>query len=82
MNYKVVTSKQVFCADPLNILNKCLSLPNTDCCRRMALQDLPQRGSKSPLLSCTAEMQQPLLGRTELLGMVCMTIILSPAQTP
>lgn len=82
MNYKVVTSKQDFYVDALNVLNKCLSLPNTGCCRGMSLQYFTQRGSKYPLLSLTAEKQQTHLGGTELLGMVCTIINLSPAPTP
>lgn len=82
MNYKVVSSKQDFYADTLNVLNKCLSLPNTGCCRRMSLRYFTQRGSKSLLLLPTAEKQQTHLGGTELLGMVCTIINLSLAPTP
>lgn len=74
MSYKVVSSKQHFYADTSNVLNKCLSLPNTGCCRRVSLQYFTQRGSKSPLLSPTPGKQQTYLAGTELLGMVC-TII-------
>lgn len=76
VNHEGATCKQDFWADTLN---KRFSFPTMDCCRRTSLQDFPQRGSKSLLLSLTAEMQQPCLGRTELLGTVCTTITLSPA---
>lgn len=43
----------------------------------MPLQDFSQQGSRSPPFSSPAETQQPRSGRTELLGTLCMTIILS-----